>query len=121
MDCLMHQFHLAVKSSLTHLQTAAREILGLNWKYCSTLAMLLHLWRDNARRVHKCWQERYPEDANCCMRMPPKFIGGRWGSISGCENYLLQCPSRDHGGPAGGSLCAEDRLCLRLRSIRYVS
>ena len=96
LDCLMHQFHLVVKSSLMHLQTTAREILGLNWKYCSTLAMLLHLWRDNARRVHKCWQERYPEDANCCMRMPPKFIGGRWGSISGCENYLLQCPSRDH-------------------------
>ena len=95
-DCLMHQYHLAVRSSLVHLQHIAAEMLGRQWKYCNTLAMLLHLWRDNARRVHKCWTERYPEEAKCCLRMPPKFIGGRWGSIASSEEYLLGCPSWDH-------------------------
>ena len=42
-DCLMHQFHLVVRSSLIHLQITAKELLGVTWKYCSTLAMLLHL------------------------------------------------------------------------------
>ena len=64
------------------------------WKYYTSLASLLHVWRDNASEIYSCWKKEYGLDSvrkAGVWRVPPKPISQRWGRKTDLENYILQC------------------------------
>ena len=114
-NCLMHQFHLAVSDGLRLANVVSNADLlgyGSTWSYTSMLATTLHVWRDCARQVYLLLAERNSPAAASARRMPPRFLGGRWGSVTECEQYLLACP--DNHKEAGAALAQ----LLRSRATR---
>jgi hypothetical protein len=66
--------------------------LGLRWRFFSSLAKLIHVWRDCPRQVYDTWSSVYGIDIarQRALRLPAKCIAGRWGSIMSSENDI--CP-----------------------------
>jgi hypothetical protein len=78
--CLQHQVHLVVQRSL--LQGGRAH---------GRLAMLAHLWRQNARKFAASFEELLgSEAARRCASVPPAPLKGRWGSAHDCELAVLR-------------------------------
>ena len=62
--------------------------------YFSTLAKILHSWRDNARKMRAAWQEQYGPLAAFTHAKPhvPRVLSGRWGYVEQGEKFLLDKP-----------------------------
>eukprot|EP00959_Pyramimonas_sp_CCMP1952_P465336 9488119-Pyramimonas_sp.AAC.1 len=88
--CFMHQCHLGVE---THLKCADEWVRTLSdgklKNYFSTLAVVMNCWRGSGKQVYREWTKQFPGTSKCVKRVPPKCIGGRWGSVSSCESRLL--------------------------------
>ena len=86
-----HSGALVFRSGLVLIDNWLQRV-GAPFKYYSSLAKLMHIWRDNARQVFLSWLARFGavEAVRHAKRMPPRCIAGRWGSISVVENLLLE-------------------------------
>ncbi len=79
-----------VKSGLTLAGDLLKEALGAEFGYISAISKLMLVWRDNARLIFDTWCDLFPGTAwRSAARVPPKAIVGRWGSISQCEQIIL--------------------------------
>ena len=91
-DCLLHQYHL-ISYHLTASMTKVMEALGIQSGgsgYYSCLAMLMHIWRDNALDAfHFCLKHYGIDDAmELFSKLPPRPLSGRWGRKSACEQRV---------------------------------
>jgi hypothetical protein len=89
-DCLMHQSQLGVKSLLVRIDEHL-GFMGAKWRYFGSVAKVLHIWRDNSKRVFDIFGTMFGQAAAtmCAKAKPPQCISGRWGSISKAEKRLL--------------------------------
>jgi len=87
--CSRHSMHLAVKSHLKVMETVAYP------HYFSSVAKLVNVWRTSsyARLIRTKWIAIVgPIDRkSVLMRLIPRALRGRWGSISATEAYLKEC------------------------------
>ena len=80
-DCLFHQFHIICFCLLYGLENVAAPALRVSFRVYSTMAQVLHLWRDNVREVFDAYSRRV---GGCALRLkricrvPPRPIAGRW-------------------------------------------
>ena len=120
-DCFEHQGHLMVKSVLQDMDAivacldagrakakatlptgptessapaAPADAPGTkdhSVKYYSTLAMVMHNWRNNAAAAFRVAKAKFGASAamRFFSRVPPKPISGRWGNASLCEERIL--------------------------------
>ena len=66
--------------------------LGLKLKYYSTLAAILHVWRDNATEMFSCFLDRFGMDRlklTPLAKVPPRPLSGRWGRKTQMETHVL--------------------------------
>ena len=95
--CFAHQYSLIVWCLLSGIEEFLLPAFGNvgdnAWKYYTSLASLLHIWRDNASEIYSCWKKEYPQSVQKAgvWRVPPKPISQRWGRKTQLENYILQC------------------------------
>ena len=89
-NCSMHQGNLVVKSSLRLLDLRMSEA-KFGFKYFSTLAKLTNVWRENARSLLEIWVAIHGDlsAADKAIKMAPRCIAGRWGSVSKTEAFLM--------------------------------
>ena len=92
LGCLKHQYHLMVQDVLRmtddRLRKASHDfdaLARMKFKYFATLAMTVHNWRANAKKIVAAWKLLFPtaarEDKATCT-LPPTAVAGRWGSIT---------------------------------------
>ena len=69
--------------------------------YFSGMGMFVNTWRgaQNGKKIAAVWKVRCPETLDCCRRLPPRPLRGRWGSISACEKWLLDVKRREPALP----------------------
>jgi hypothetical protein len=88
--CFMHQAHLSVKCHLRFSDSFVSDLTNLAiTKYFSTLAVLMNCWRNSGKEVYMKWGQVHLPSQPHVKNVPPKCIGGRWGSVSTCEKKLL--------------------------------
>ena len=94
--CWFHQYHLMVKKSLLladEICARAEPYMNQKRSYFSTLAKLLHVWRDNCKAIHHHWAGFDRRGAKqYTSKRPPQPIAGRWGKVDECERYVLAPP-----------------------------
>ena len=95
--CIMHQYHLMIQRSLKFSDEICRALSpGQNQmrRYFSTLAEILHCWRDHFRAISNQWRLEYGiSDARAYTKQrPPRAISGRWCAVTAGEKYLLAPP-----------------------------
>eukprot|EP00959_Pyramimonas_sp_CCMP1952_P267792 5598800-Pyramimonas_sp.AAC.1 len=59
--------------------------LGFDGFYWSTLAKIMHTWRNSAVEIFRTWSGMFCGAAAArsgCIKAPPRPISGRWGSAS---------------------------------------
>ena len=88
-DCGKHAGHIIQKGVLV----LADQILKKNskeYKYYVTLCKLIHLWRDDAAKVHNAFVELFgAEEGNkWAKHLPPTCVAARWGSVECIEIRL---------------------------------
>eukprot|EP00969_Alexandrium_andersonii_P368038 15472003-Alexandrium_andersonii.AAC.1 len=89
-DCLHHAASLMRKTSLlltdSFLQSASRE-----WKYFSSVAKVVNIWRANAKIIFAFWSRSYGslEAMQQACKLPPRCLSGRWNSVSETEKFIL--------------------------------
>ena len=90
-DCQMHQVQLIVGRGLTLLATLLKEA-GVDWVYSSSLSKIVHVWRDSARLVYAEWKRQHGALAaeTYAVDLPPKFISGRWLSMTNVEKFMIK-------------------------------
>ena len=78
-----------VLSNLRDYQTADRL-------YFSTLATILHTWRDTAKEMKRIWADEFGHESafSVFRTRAPQPISGRWGSVAGCEDHVLRIKGR---------------------------
>ena len=76
--CVLHSGALVFRSGLVLIDNWLQRV-GAPFKYYSSLAKLMHIWRDNARQVFLSWLARFGavEAVRHAKRMPPRCIAGR--------------------------------------------
>ena len=89
LDCLKHQVHLAVKTGLLQIDAFLHHMKS-KWKYYSSLAKLINVWREKAQAVFNEFLRRWGPQAAMekAFALPPRCISGRWGSVSACQAWL---------------------------------
>jgi hypothetical protein len=70
---------------------------GRPWKFYSSLAKLMLIWREKARLVFLVWASLFQHKAARYARLPPKCIAGRWGRISEVQRLNS---NENMGGPS---------------------
>ena len=94
-DCLSHQYHIITKSILWSIEEFIMPSFGGEWascRYYTTLASLLHVWRDNAANIFCAWVAKHTAaDAiqQNVHRVAPRPISGRWSRKGECERFIL--------------------------------
>ena len=68
--------------------------------FFSSLACLMHTWRDVVKEVYAEFQKRRSPYVECAATVPPKPIAGRWGRFSAVVTYLLRLFNHSAGGAA---------------------
>jgi hypothetical protein len=76
--CLMHGQQLVVSDGLKIVDVYCKQ-RRCGWLFFSTLAKLVHLWRDNASDFDNIWRQQLHTEP--CRRLIAKCIAGRWGSV----------------------------------------
>ena len=101
-NCFAHQAHLLVGNVLAKadtIMTFASEGLKeepVQKKFFTALGCVMNVWREIAQDVFFCWKLISPVNAaKHGHRMPSRCIGGRWGSVAGCLDRLLQLPREE--------------------------
>ena len=88
-SCFTHQYHLVVQSGLALIDDALRKIPRPTQKYFAALATVSSIWRDHASAIAKIWRERATASTGA-LRVPPRCIAGRWGSIDATESFFMK-------------------------------
>ena len=94
-NCMAHQHALIVKNICKYMDDCLKH-LDCKYFYWSSIAKVMHTWRRDAVKIFKAWSSMFsPLDAAKagCLRVPPRPITGRWGSVRDCEAFLLRCYS----------------------------
>ena len=110
--CWMHQYHLIIQKSLQSTDLFCQEMQPFMLspkKYVSTLAKVLHVWRDAAIKFSSSWRQLFASsDARQFAGKRPKLaLSGRWGAVEDSEEFLLRPPIHqlqavtDHVLPGG--------------------
>jgi hypothetical protein len=88
-SCAMHNCQLVVKSGINTIDVWAKE-QHKTWRYFSSLAKLVHIWRDYAKAIYDHWAVVHGATSaqQHARTLIPKCIAGRWGSIAGTEQRL---------------------------------
>jgi hypothetical protein len=81
LSCLLHQTALIVKTTLVRIDACLVRMVG--WKFYSSLAMLVHVWRDLSKALFLKVESTYgPEVAvSHYRRLMPKCIAGLPGYL----------------------------------------
>ncbi len=71
-----------------------------HFRYYSSMASLMHVWRDNAASMFDCWVNVLRFDATLAVRcgmhlVPPRPISGRWAQKTHCERHILGKPRHE--------------------------
>ena len=55
------------------------------------MAKLMNIWQARLKQVSHMWAKSYGKQSaqTHCRRAPSRCLGGRWGSITICENFVL--------------------------------
>lgn len=119
-DCLSHQFQLITKRQLFVMDDVVRTLkppCGL-YRYYSSLAMIFHVWRDNARDIFARWCGEFgcASAITSCSKVPPRPIAGLGRERDTCR--VLR-PNARAGGPRSGSDQVA-RSAIRLGSSRPI-
>lgn len=82
-------YSLGVEASLKLADAFLKD--KRTYKYFGTLAKITNLWRDSRQRILKAWvrQHGHQSAVKHALRVPPRCLAGRWGSISATENRIL--------------------------------
>ena len=93
MDCCEHAIHLVVMGGLAEIEARLDSENFDFKKYFAACAVLGNVLRDSSRAIFQTWIAMFgTHDALKCARtLFPKCIAGRWGSVHGFEERLLQC------------------------------
>ena len=83
-SCLVHQFNLIVGSQLASLDQCLTG-LGKEYKYYSSLAKLIHTWRNIPKHI----MSMFPPDHFAAHHLPPSPCAARWGCVHELEAFLL--------------------------------
>ena len=105
-DCMMHAFHSAIKDGFQLLDNIIplvfdAKTLGGFCKYYSSMAKLVHVWRERASEVMTAWdqyhgsrndisQEELHQLLEFGRRYPHQIVSGRWGSVEEAEQFLQE-------------------------------
>jgi len=86
-DCFSHQYQLICLCLMFGMDALAMDAMGMgSMKFYSTVAAVLHCWRDNADEISS---ELPPHARKYASRVAPRPISGRWGRLGACLTYLL--------------------------------
>jgi hypothetical protein len=94
--CWMHVIQLILRGGL-ELVDRWLSALGHKWKYYSALAKMTNVWREMGRAFYVAFLKTFGASVanECCLRIPPRCIAGRWSSVFATEQYYLTCtPAR---------------------------
>jgi len=100
-DCLLHQYHLEYRDSLKHMDTVVMPTLApkdddsgqSRLPFYSTMAKIMHLWRELARKLFGLWVVVFGVvSAMAAKQVPPQPITGRWGRAGACMKFLMAKP-----------------------------
>ena len=82
-DCHCHISHLITKDHLRLSDGFMENHFKIPYRLFSSLAKLVHVWRDNVALMRKCLEVDHGVEAavQYGMRLPPRCLAGRWGSI----------------------------------------
>ena len=85
--CWMHQYHLIVKKSLITGDLICDELrpwMNIPRKYYSTVAKILHVWRDYAKSWHAAWKKLFlaVDARKYAATRPPLALSGRLGAVN---------------------------------------
>lgn len=81
-----------IERLLEKIDSILSTVLGFqDYGYYSTLASILHVWRDNAREIFHCYKTIFPDAVSSAALIPPKPISTRWGRKTALEDFLLRC------------------------------
>lgn len=88
-DCLEHAPHLVVMSSLLlmdHLLDGK-----VQWRYWSSLAMLSHTCRSQAKELYECYCKRFgaKRGKDTVQTLLPRPVSQRWGRIHELERRII--------------------------------
>ncbi|CAE7386592.1 unnamed protein product [Symbiodinium natans] len=101
-DCYLHIFHAAVRGGLELVDELIAEAFSSETlrgfdRYYSSIAKLTNLWREKASAMMTAWQDVHDgqgeasEDTRLLgQRYPLSVSSGRWGSVEGAEEFLLE-------------------------------
>ncbi|CAE7487703.1 unnamed protein product [Symbiodinium natans] len=98
-DCYLHVFHAAVRGGLELVdqliaETFSRDTLKGFDRYYSSLAKIVNLWREKASDMMTAWQNEHSQAdkdvRDLGRRYPLSVSTGRWGSVEGAEEFLLE-------------------------------
>jgi hypothetical protein len=100
-SCMKHQLQLISQKSLVAADSICKA-MSLPHGYFSTVAKLMHLWRDpsNFDKLFEIGRRLYSDcDAlEYLQKRPPRCIAGRWHSVDDCEKMLLKSPLLESDG-----------------------
>lgn len=91
-DCLCRRHHIVVPHHLHLVDEVLMPGVGLRGlRYYSSVAKVVHLWRDYPSRMVQIWEGEYGVVSawHACNRVVPAPIAGRWGRISEVEKFML--------------------------------
>ena len=90
-DCLMHAGHLIVQHGLK-LIDAILKLLGVRWRYFSSLAIISNCWREKAKDIMDVWAAvyGYTDAVTHAAKLVPKVSAARWGSVEYIEACYLR-------------------------------
>ena len=90
-DCWMHASQLTYRSALACNDSWLRR-QSCSFKYFSTLAKIVHLWRDCAGKMFRAARDHLGnlEAVSFFRKLPARCVAGRWGTVSNTESELLQ-------------------------------
>ena len=93
-DCFAHVYHLGVLDILDALDELATTMLGVSYK--GSLGALMNFLIENQSSLMSIAKTMVGPVLALDMfgSTPPKFLAGRWGAASACEEHITKGPTQ---------------------------
>ena len=99
-NCFKHQGHRMVVNGIQVVESYMQGRFG----YFSSLTKIVQCWRTDQRKFFLMWRKTFGDSSaiNQSKFLPPRCLAGRWGSITACEDFLINIGGVGHVGKVGG-------------------
>lgn len=86
-NCFKHQAHRMTVNGLNVVDVFLQGRIA----YFSSLTKIVQCWRTDHRQFFTCWCKLFGnyKGLKQSQFMPPRCIAGRWGSVTACEDFLI--------------------------------